>query len=99
MATGMEWALQAVLKSLDLDPEQVKLDLAKTVQIIVSAEARLTRIEQNQVAIMRHLGIAQGIENDRALPTGPSVEHVAADARGAILANGRTIGADTETGN
>ena len=74
MATGMEWALQAVLKSLDLDPEQVKLDLAKTVQIIVSAEARLTRIEQNQVAIMRHLGIAQGIENDRALPTGPGVD-------------------------
>jgi hypothetical protein len=51
----MEWALQAVMKSLDLDPVEVKKNLAQTVQTVIDADARLSRIELKLDRLLAHI--------------------------------------------
>lgn len=75
----MDWALQAVMKYLELDPEEVKGQLAKTVQIIVNADKRLSKIEADQTAILAALEKAG--YHDRAIPVG------ADNGAGAVIAN------------
>ena len=70
MATGMEWAFNALMTYLQIDPEEAKKSLAATTQIIVNADSRLTRLENNQLAIMRHLGISPEVENGPAITNG-----------------------------
>ena len=55
MASGMDWAMNALLSYLQIEPEQFKGQLANTTQIIVEAKGRLERIEANQLLILQLL--------------------------------------------
>ena len=55
MASGMDWAMNALLSYLQIEPEQFKGQLANTTQIIVEAKQRLERIEANQLLILQLL--------------------------------------------
>lgn len=70
MATGMEWALKAVLQHLGMDPETVKSQIAGMGQIIVGAKAQQDRIEQKLDLILAHFGISQPDANVPALTNG-----------------------------
>ena len=88
MASGMDWAFEALVKAMGLEPEQVKATIAKTGQIVAEAGDRLTRIEANQRLIMQHLGISHGPEQSPGKPTvdGTAIADGIANATG--LANG-----------
>lgn len=55
MATGVEWMFSAVLKSLDLDPELVKKQLADGAQKVIAFDAKLDLIISNQREILEFL--------------------------------------------
>ena len=80
--TGQEWLLEATLRTLcniiGLDPEKVKTDLAKMLQIIVGTGERLERLERQQLAIMRRLKISPEDENHARDDTEQriAIEHV-----------------------
>lgn len=59
MASGMEWALRAVVQSLGLTGEIVQQKLAETAQIAVNLQAQLNRIEANQRRILVLMGDPQ----------------------------------------
>lgn len=94
MTTGVEWALQAVMKSLQLDPEEVKASLAKTVQIIVTADDRLARMEANQLMILSALAKLGAIDN----ADGPEFRRRAI-ANGSGQSEPGENGSATETGD
>jgi hypothetical protein len=81
MATGMDWALEAVLKYAGFEPEQFKSQLAGMQQIIVNAGGALARIERNQIAIMAALKIPVP-EDTPALLKGESNEQHRPDQPG-----------------
>lgn len=63
--TGMEMMLRA----LGLNPDEMKKSLGGIGNLVQSIDARLGRLEQNQRAIMAHLGVTddgQRTESDRS---------------------------------
>lgn len=52
MASGLEMMMNAVLKSINLDPEQIKLQLAQWLQIMADRGKQLDRVEANQILIL-----------------------------------------------
>ncbi len=88
MASGVDWALEAVLKYCQLDPEIVKKQIAGTAQIIVDTKAQLDRIEANQKTIIALLG--KDFEY-----VGPDTD---ADADAPTCTNGNTEGNGSDTG-
>lgn len=57
---GMEWAIEAAIRGLGLDPAEVQGTVAKIMQIVATCDNRLAIIEAQNRAIMKHLRI----END-----------------------------------
>jgi len=70
MTTGGEWAIKAAITTLcnvlGMEPEKVKSDLAKMMQIIVGIGEQLNRIEAQNLAIMRALNITAENANGNA---------------------------------
>lgn len=91
MATPMDWALNAVLAHLGLDPEIVKKQIAELAQIVVGTKAQLDRIEVKQNAILSVLEIPQEQFN-----VGPQFEPAGGEQAGAV--NGSAAGHENAGG-
>lgn len=55
MSLGMNMMVQSLVTALSIKPDELQKTLSAVVETINNADARLTRIEQNQAAIMAWL--------------------------------------------
>ena len=94
MASGMEWALNAVFNYLGIDPEAGKKQLADTSQIIVKAGETLDRIEALQQQILARLPTPEEVQNVDRSATDNGTQTRTLQANGAGLVIGSTGGGD-----
>ena len=65
MPTGMNMMLAALLKNLNIDPEEIKKQIAGFVQIAVNADKRLSNLETQAARIEAKLNLlldAKGLD-------------------------------------
>jgi hypothetical protein len=59
MGKGAEMMIKSLLGAFDVDPEVFKAKAGEIGKIVLELDARLSRIENNQLALMEHFNVGR----------------------------------------
>jgi hypothetical protein len=98
MATGMEWALNSVLRYMGIEPETGKKSLDDTLQIILQAGERLKQIETKQDETLALLHKLVGDDDAKRIVAATGVRYDAAESKFGRAARGPVIATSVADG-